>query len=97
MRAALDGRQLDRDQLKVVIAEHDELQAKLARLTDETKQITDRTQGETEDRIYASAIKRVDEINRQCDSLLDRARRLQAHPQVHAVIVAREAKEAARS
>jgi SMC interacting uncharacterized protein involved in chromosome segregation len=92
VRAALDGLRLTPDQLKSVMAEHAELTAKLARLTAENNQVADRTRSATDDRAYASAGKQLDEINRQCDSLLDRTRRLRAHPQVRAVILAKEAK-----
>lgn len=94
VRAALDGNRLTPDQLKLALAEHDALVARDNVLTDESNQISTRTQGATDDRVYLRAARRLDEINRQCDDLTARARALRAHPQVRAAILAREAKEA---
>jgi hypothetical protein len=82
------------DQLKLVMHEHDELTNKLRTLDHEHSQAFARINGASEDRVFATAGRRMDEIDQQAISVRARADKLRAHPQVHAAILAREAKEA---
>ena len=97
VRAALAGVRLDPKQLKLVLAAHDALAAKNIALTKQSGDVLARTNGASEDRVFAGAGRRMDQIIAQGEDVLQRLRKLGAHPQVHAVIVAREEKEERKS
>jgi len=97
VRAALAGARLDPKQLKLVLSAHDALSAKNIALTKQSGEVVARTNGASDDRVYATASWRMDEIIRQGEDVLQRLRQLQAHSQIHAAILAREAKEARQS
>jgi hypothetical protein len=99
MRAALARPvlRLDPAQLKLCLAEHDATARKSAALMAEHGKVFDGIPVEADTRALTSGGRRLDQLLAQIESLDGRAAELRAHPQIKAVILAREAKEERRS
>jgi hypothetical protein len=99
-RAALAGLHLDPAQLKLTIAEHDALGKKSAALFAEHTKVFDAAPpleigppNPVIDRAYTHAIRRLDQLHKQWTDIDVRAKKLRDHPQIKAVILAREKQE----
>jgi lysyl-tRNA synthetase class II len=98
MRAALAGQRLDPGQVRIVVAAHDALFNKSNALMHEgDKVVASAPLESTTDHGYTVALRRLDQLDKQSEPLDTRAHQLRRHPQVRAVILAREKAEERRS
>jgi hypothetical protein len=92
---------LDQKQLKLCLAEHDALGRKSNALFAEHGKVFDGTPAPAQDpaldRVYAAALRRLDQLDKQIEAFDARAAALRAHPQIIAAMAERGKKAERRS
>jgi hypothetical protein len=97
VRAALAGVRLDPKQLKIVLSAHDALVRKSNALMTAYGEAFGRAGDSADNHVLTTVSRRLDQLDSQMQPLDNRAAELRAHPQVRALILAREAAEARKS
>jgi hypothetical protein len=93
MRAALAGARLDPGQVKIVVAAHDALFVKSIALMNESEKVFSRADDAADNRVLTVVERRLDQLTKQSEPLDARAQQLRKHPQIKAVLLAREKAE----